>query len=68
MPVSVLHEASVNYYCNGLHDKYIDLIQKHPGCKKGAAKNLKKSWDEKDLKSKWAAKAGVVLVLMRIKF
>ena len=46
----------------------IYLIQKHPGCKKGAAKNLKKGWDEKDLKSKWAAKAGVVLVLMRIKF
>ena len=31
-------------------------------------KNLKKGQDEKDLKSKWAAKAGVVLVLMRIKF
>jgi len=44
------------------------LIQKHPGCKKRAAKNLKKGWDEKDLKSKWAAKAGIVLVLMRIKF
>ena len=44
------------------------LIQKHPGCKKGAAKNLKKGQDEKELKSKWAAKADVVLVLMRIKF
>ena len=31
--------------------------------KKGATKNLKK-----DLRSKWAAKVGVVLVLMRVKF
>ena len=28
------------------------LIQKHPECKKGAAKNLKKGRDEKELKSK----------------
>ena len=41
------------------------LIQKYPECKKGATKNFR---DEKELKSKWAAKAGVVLVLMRIKF
>ena len=40
----------------------------HPECKKGAAKNLKKGRDEKELKSKWAAKAGVVFVLMRINF
>ena len=35
------------------------------GYKKGVAKNLQ---DEKELKLKWTAKAGVVLVLMRIKF
>ena len=40
----------------------------HPECKKGAAKNLKKGRDEKELKSKWAAKASVVFVLMRINF
>ena len=54
--------------CRCGHPGKINLIQKHPGCKKGAAKNLKKGRDEKELKSKWAAKAGVVLVLMRIKF
>ena len=43
----------------------MNLIQKHPEYKKVAAKNF---WDEKELKSKWAAKASVVLVLMRIKF
>ena len=36
--------------------------------KKGAAKNLKKDRNEKELKSKWVAKAGVALLLMRIKF
>ena len=35
------------------------LIQKYHGCKKGVAKNLKKGQDEKELKSKWVAKAGV---------
>ena len=30
----------------------MNLIQKHPECKKGAAKNLKKGRDEKELKSK----------------
>ena len=45
----------------------MNLIQKHPECKKGAAKNLKRP-GLKELNSKWAAKAGVVLVLMRIKF
>ena len=44
------------------------IIQNTLSVKKGAAKNLKKGRDEKELKSKWAAKAGVVLVLMRIKF
>ena len=29
------------------------------GVKKGAIKNLKKGWDKKELKSKWAAKASV---------
>ena len=45
----------------------LDLIQKHPVCKKGSGQELKKGRDEKELKSKWAAKAGVALVLMRIK-
>ena len=54
----------VNYHTVVLYN----LIQKHPGCKKKAAKNFKKGQDEKELKSKWAAKAGVALVLMRIKF
>ena len=44
------------------------LIQKHSECKKRSGQKLKKGQDEKDLKSKWAAKAGVMLVLMRIKF
>ena len=44
------------------------LIQKHPECKKRSSQELEKGQDEKELKSKWAAKAGVVLVLMRIKF
>ena len=47
---------------------YIYLIQKHSECKKRSGQKLKKGQDEKDLKSKWAAKAGVALVLMRIKF
>ena len=37
-------------------------------CKKRSGQELEKGWVEKELKSKWAAKAGVVLVLMRIKF
>ena len=45
-----------------------NLIQKHPECKKRSGQELKKGQDEKELKSKWAAKAGIVLVLMRIKF
>ena len=40
------------------------IIQNHTRCKKVAVKNLKKS---QELKLKWAAKAGVVLVLMSIK-
>ena len=48
----------------------MNLIQKHPECKKRSGQELKKGQDEKELKSKWAAKlkASVVLVLMRIKF
>ena len=45
-----------------------NLIQKHPECKKRSGQELKKDQDEKELKSKWVAKAGVVFVLMRIKF
>ena len=52
----------------GLLAVYIYLIQKHSECKKRSGQELKKGQDEKELKSKWAAKAGVVLVLMRIKF
>ena len=44
------------------------LNQKHPGCKKRSGKELKKGLDKKDVKSKWAAKACVVLLLMEIKF
>ena len=40
----------------------------YPECKKRSSQRLKKGRDEKKLKSKWAAKAGVVFVLMRIKF
>ena len=40
------------------------LNQKHPGCKKGTKNGLGK----KEVKSKWAAKACVVLLLMEIKF
>ena len=46
----------------------IYLIQKHPGCKKRSSQELKNGRDEKELKSKWAAKTSVALVLMRIKF
>jgi len=33
---------------------------------KVVTKDLKKGWDEKELKSKWKAKASVVLVLIHI--
>ena len=36
-------------------------------CKKRNGQELKKGPDEKELKSKWAAKAGVALKLTRIK-
>ena len=39
------------------------LNQKHPGCKKRSGQELKKGLDKKDVKSKWAAKACVVLLL-----
>ena len=45
----------------------INLNQKHPGCKKGVAKN-QKACVKKEVKLKWAAKACVVLLLMEIKF
>ena len=44
------------------------LNQKHPGCKKRSGQELKKGLDKKDMKSKWVAKACVVLLLMEIKF
>ena len=43
------------------------IFQKHPECIKKSGQELKKGQDEKDLKSKWVAKAGVVLVLMKIR-
>ena len=46
----------------------IYLNQKHPGYKKRSGQELKKGLDKKDVKSKWAAKACVVLLLMEIKF
>ena len=42
------------------------LNQNTPGVKKVAAKNFKKGYAEKDVKSKWAAKAS--LLLMEFKF
>ena len=33
---------------------------KHPWCKKSSNQELKKGWDEKDVKSNWAAKASAV--------
>ena len=36
------------------------VIQKHPGCIKRSGQELKKGQDEKELKSKWVAKAAVV--------
>ena len=48
--------------------KYMKCNSKTPRVQnKGAAKNLKKARMKK-LKSKWATKAGVVLVQMRINF
>ena len=51
--------------------KYYQLIlpnQKHPWCKKSCGQELKKGLDKKEVKSKWAAKACVVLLLIKIKF
>ena len=42
--------------------------QKHPWCKKSCGQELKKGLDKKEVKSKWAAKACVVLLLIKIKF
>ena len=58
----------INTYITETTQRKVYLIQKHPKCKKRSGQELKKGQDEKELKSKWAAKAGVVLVLMRIKF
>ena len=41
---------------------------KYPECKERSSQELKEGQNEKELNSKWAAKVGVVLVLMRIKF
>ena len=42
--------------------------QKHPWYKKSCGQELKKGLDKKEVKSKWAAKACVVLLLIKIKF
>ena len=60
----VMHELWMMAICIGS----INLNQKHPGCKKRSGQELKKGLDKKDMKSKWAAKACVVLLLMEIKF
>ena len=44
------------------------LNQKHSGCKKWSGQELKKGLDKKEVKSKWAAEACVVLLLIKIKF
>ena len=41
---------------------------KHPGCKNSSDQELKKGLDKTEMKSKWVAKACVVLLLMEIKF
>ena len=42
-------------------------LSSKPGCKKVAAKlETKKDQDEKEVKSKWAAKASVVFLLMEM--
>ena len=46
----------------------LDPNQKHPWCKKSCSQELKKGLDKKEVKSKWAAKACVVLLLIKIKF
>ena len=43
---------------------FLCIVPYVPSVKKGAPRGQ----DEKELKSKWAAKAGVVLVLVRIRF
>ena len=42
--------------------------QNHPWCKKSCGQELKKGLDKKEMKSKWVAKACVVLLLIKIKF
>ena len=44
------------------------LILQHPWCKKSCSQELEKGLDQKEVKSKWAAKACVVLLLIKIKF
>ena len=46
----------------------LNLNQKHPGCKKKERPRTKKGLDKKEVISKWAAKACVVLLLIKIKF
>ena len=53
---SVLYNYKANRYLN----------QKHPGCKKEQPRT-KKGLDKKEMKSKWAAKACVVLLLIKVK-
>ena len=62
VPCSILHVNCQSFPWN------LYLNQKHPGCKKRSGQELKKGWDKKEMKSKWAAKACVVLLLTKIKF
>ena len=78
MPAKCGARFRIGFCCwwNGGKEQEIDcrckfyLNQKHPGCKKRSGQELKKKkkgLDKKEVKSKWAAKACVVLLLMEIK-
>ena len=62
-PALKLHTvaADIKAMCLGKLAKFY-LIQKHPGCQKSNGQELKRP----ELKSKWAIKAGVMIMLMRI--
>ena len=61
----LLHELSIyNNHINNLNELNLCMTlrtyvsqPKHPWCKKSCSQDLKKGCAEKDVKSKWAAKA-----------
>ena len=57
----------MHYACT-VYQGIIRSQPKHPGCKKRSGQELKKGLDKKEVKSKWAAKACVMLLLIKIKF